>query len=136
MSLVYLADGREIRVEVPGFSDMGTIEFEGRTMTVERLAPPYEFLGYGEVVHVKLKGKLWGFVLRPEEYRHHVARLYLDNSYDPIRILLDTDTREWREMTNEESALERRAWEAEMKDMAHIEREWRDYRNAGLGNAG
>jgi hypothetical protein len=135
MSLIYLADGREIRAETP-FAESGPIHFEGRTMTVERFAPPYEFLGYGELVRVKLKGKLWGFILRPEEYRHHVARLYLDNISDPILILLDADTREWREMTDEESALERRAWEADMKDMTQIEREWRNYRNEGLGTAG
>ncbi|SRR5258706_2251738 len=148
MSLVYLADGREIRVEVQRHGDGGTIEFEGRTITVERLARPYEFLGYGELVPIKLRsGRTWGAVLQPQEYEHHVAtidigesELKLIRAHNPgdiitsgestaITALYEQETGQWREMTDQEYEKERRAWSEDMKDMQQIRQEWREYRD-------
>ena len=39
-------------------------------------------------------------------------------------------------MTELELERERRAWESDEKDIAQIKREWRDYRNEGLGERG
>ena len=39
-------------------------------------------------------------------------------------------------MTDEEYEKERRAADAEAKDMAQIQREWREYRDEGLGERG
>ena len=120
-NLVYLADGREIRAEVQRHYDGGTVDVDGHTITVERLERPYEFLGYGELVRIKLKsGKTWGAVLQPQEYQHHVATVDVGESEleltrahhpgdvitssksTPIMAVYDQTTKQWREMTDEE----------------------------------
>jgi hypothetical protein len=120
-NLVYLADGREIRAEVQRHYNSGTIDVDGHAIIVERLARPYEFLGYGELVPIKLKsGETWGAVLQPQEYQHHVATVDVGESeleqvraHNPgdvitsgkstyIMVVYDQATRQWREMTDEE----------------------------------
>lgn len=60
----------------------------------------------------------------------------VDDGQEQVYIVRDQSTGTWREMTEEEEAQERRAWENDQKDMAQIAREWRDYRNEGLGERG
>src|SRR5260370_39029041 len=107
-SLIYLANGQEIRAEVKRKFDEWTVAIDGRTFTVERLAAPYAFLGYGELLLIQLQnGKTFGVVLQPDEYRHHVARLYLVESIDATICLLDKEPEAWRDMTDAEYERER-----------------------------
>src|SRR5260370_7009167 len=121
INLVVLGEGREIRGEVERHYDGGTVDVDGHTITVERLARPYEFLGYGELVRIKLKsGKTWGAVLQLQEYQQHVATVNIGESeleltrvHHPgdvitsskstlIMGVYDQTTKQWREMTEEE----------------------------------
>ena len=103
-SLVFLADGREIRAEVERVFDSGTIKFEGKTIRVEKLAEPYDLLGYGEVVVIQREKSMpLGAILRPEEYRKGVASIGLDNSSIPLICQRD-QAGQWRELTAEEYA--------------------------------
>jgi len=46
------------------------------SITVERLPPPYQYRGYGELVHIKLcNGTTLGAVLQPQEYEHRMANV-------------------------------------------------------------
>lgn len=121
-NIVYLADGREIRAEVQRIYDGGTVTFEGRTFTVERLPPPYQYRGYGELVIIKRRnGKMpLGAVLHPREYEHHIANIPVgvieteqarrqypgdiitERKSPSIMAMYDQATKEWREMTDEE----------------------------------
>lgn len=75
-NLVYLANGREITADVERSYESGTILVEGRTITVERLAPPYEYRGYGELLHIRLAdGTVFGTTLQPQEYERHFAMI-------------------------------------------------------------
>lgn len=120
MSLVYLADGREIRAEVESSHGIGTIQFEGRTISVEKLPAPYEYRGWGEVVHIRLKGHLWGFVLKLQEYTNHMAMVDIVKAEEEatrrrnpgdvvmssksvsLMVRYDQSLHQWREMTEEE----------------------------------
>lgn len=102
-SIVYLADGREIRAEVERFYDQGRIQFEGRTITVERLPAPYQYRGYGELVIIKRRGQgnmPQGAVLHLREYENHIANVPVEDG--KIMAKYDQTTKEWREMTDEE----------------------------------
>jgi hypothetical protein len=120
-SIVYLADGREIRAEVERFYDQGRIQFESRTITVERLPRPYDGRGYGELVIIKRPGKTpLGAVLHPHEYVNHIANVPVadieteqarrrypgdvitQSQSGSIMAMYDQTTKEWREMTDEE----------------------------------
>ena len=141
-SPVYLADGREIRASIQFPSDWeetGTIEWEGKIINVGPLAAPWEPLGYGEIIPVTLHdGKTHHTTFGPEEYHQHVASFWLslDQTGEQTMCLLDKTTGTWREFTEVEYQQEYRALEADHRDMAQIDREWREYRTQGLGKRG
>lgn len=140
MSPVYLATGEQVYVHINGISPddgSGHALIGEREINVAPLPTPWQGLGYGEVVTITLQsGKTIISVLTPEEYTRHTAYLFLDAGADATICLLDKSTGQWREMTGDEYDKERRAMEADMRDMAQIEREWREYRNEGLGERG
>jgi hypothetical protein len=156
-STIHLADGQEVKAPVNGFSPEDGSDYvliDGREIKVMPLPDLYRYLGYGEIVSITLQsGETVNTVLTPEEYRRHVAwvdvgairrasvRLsepgaIITESEERITAIFDQSSGTWREMTDEEYEKERRAWESDAKDMAQIEREWRSYRNEGLGNGG
>lgn len=104
-SIVFLADGRQIRANVERVYNSGTIELDGQTITVEKLAEPYEALGYGEVVVIQRgKGTIpHGAILRPDEYTQGSAHIAIDNSGNPLICQRD-QAGQWRELTAEEYA--------------------------------
>ncbi len=121
MNLVYLADGCEITADVQRSYASGTITVDGRTITVERLAPPYEFRGYGELLHIHLvDGTVFGTTLQPQEYERHFAMIDIgaielerqrrrypgDILTGPqeklIAVAYNEETKQWSEMTDEE----------------------------------
>lgn len=124
MNCVYLADGQEIRAEVTGHYKSGMVEYDGRTIPVERLAPPFEFAGYGELVPIKLQnGQTLEAVLQPHEYEYHIAtidvgerELRLVRIHNPgdvitsgksnlLTAVYDQSLRQWRERTDGEIQL-------------------------------
>lgn len=132
---VYLADGRKVIAEITG-EDQGTALVDGRVITVWRFVSPYEALGYGELVHgPQRNGGTFDAIWRPEEYECGFA-IASDGQGNLAFYLRDKVTGQWRELTEEEEAKERHAMKADERDMAQIEREWRAYRNEGLGSGG
>jgi len=151
---VYLADGRRIRADISDVAGQTpVIEYDHHTIPVAPLAPPYDTLGYGEIVSIALaSGRNWQAVLQPQEYQYHVASLdtpssetvrahnagdvITDGKDSTITAVYDQTIQAWREMTDAEYERERRAWDEDAKDMEHIRQEWHEYRNEGLGSAG
>src|SRR5437868_785524 len=119
-STIYLANGEQAQAEVNGVSledGSGYVFVHGREIKVGRLASPYEFLGYGEVLTIHLQtGKTFVAVLQPQEYEHHVANidigesdLALTRAHNPgdiitagestsITAVYVQETGQWREM--------------------------------------
>lgn len=156
-SPVYLANGEQARAAVNGIAEDGSgfVLVDGREVKVMPLPDLWRYLGYGEVVSITLQnGKVFNTVLQPQDYEHHVAwvdigesDLALIRAHHPgdiitsgestaIIAVYEQETGQWREMTDQEYEKERRAWEEDAKDMAQIKREWREYRNEGLGERG
>jgi hypothetical protein len=148
-STIYLKNGEQAQAAVNGISpedESGYVLVQGREVKVGPLPDTWRALGYGEIVPVILQnGETINTVLTPDEYQHHVAwvdvgairsaavRLsepgaIIAESEDRITAIFDQSGGAWREMTDEEYEKERRAWEADMKDMQQIEQEWREYR--------
>jgi hypothetical protein len=100
-NIVYLADGRQIRAHVERIYDQGRIQFEGRTITVERLPRPNDSLGYGELVLIRRIAQIMplGAVLQPREYENHLATVLVEGG--KILAKYDQATKEWRELTDE-----------------------------------
>lgn len=156
-STIYLANGEEAHANVNGISledGSGYVMVHGREIKVAPLPDTWQALGYGEIVTITLQsGETIHVVLTPDEYQHHVAwvdvgaikrasvRLsepgaIVTESDEQITAIFDQGRGAWREMTGQEYEQERRAQEADSKDMAQIQREWREYRNEGLGERG
>lgn len=130
--LVYLADGQELQTEVTlADNEHGTIELAGSTIPVDRLAEPYSFLGYGQLVEIAVQtGEPFSTTLQPEEYHNHYAYIQVSET-EFISALYDSQAGLWRELTDAEYAQDRKAREADERDMQHIAKEWHDYAHAG-----
>ncbi len=139
-STVYLADGEQARANVNGIDPSdgsGYVMVHRREVKVRPLPDTWSALGYGEIVSITLQtGEVIEAVLSPEEYLNHIAYLYPNVQVDATICLLDEGLGAWREMTEQEYEKERRAREDDAKDMAQIKREWREYRDEGLGERG
>jgi hypothetical protein len=139
-SVIYLANGEQVRANVNGISPVdgsGYVMVHRREVKVGPLPDTWSALGYGEIIPITLQGGLViEAVLPPEDYINHVTYLYRDTQIDATICLLDEDLGAWREMTDQEYEKERRAWEADGKDMSQIKREWHEYRDEGLGGRG
>jgi hypothetical protein len=139
-STIYLANGEQVDTQVNGISPedgSGYVLVHGREVKVGPLPDTWSALGYGEIVSITLQtGEVIEAVLSPEEYLKHVAYLYRNVQIDATICLLDERSGAWREMTDQEYEKDRRTWEADEKDSAQIKREWREYRNEGLGERG
>ncbi len=134
-STIYLANGEQARASVNGIEPSdgsGYVFLHDRQVKVGPLPGTWSALGYGEIVSITLQtGEVIEAVLLPEEYLHHVAYLYRNESIEATICLRDAGLGAWREMTDQEYEKERRAWSADMKDMEQLKREWREYRNQG-----
>ena len=140
-SMIYLADGQQGYANVNGISPdngSGYVMVNMREIKVAPLPDHWSALGYGEIVPVALQsGQTSNAVFTPDAYINHVAYLYRDpDSIEATICVYDQGSGHWREMTDAEYEQERRAWEADGKDMAQIQREWREYRNESLGERG
>ena len=129
-SQVYLSDGRDLYAEIVlQDGETGAITLEDQEIRIGSLAAPYEFLGYGELVAVTLQnGDQVQKTLQPQEYQNHYAYIALSDIDTRTAIYIDG---QWRELTPKEYEQDERALEADMRDMARIDREWREYRQAG-----
>jgi hypothetical protein len=134
-STIHLADGQEVSAAVNGISPedgSGYVLIDGREIKVMPLHTPWPF-DWAEVVTIRRNdGSTFEIALDPLQLSEKV--LIIDQGDEEVHILFDAGI--WREMTEEELEQERRAWSADMKDMEQIKREWRDYRNEGLGERG
>ncbi len=134
-STVHLANGEQVRRNINGISPengSGYVLVHDRDIKVMPLPSPWYF-DWAEVLTVKRNdGSTFEIVLDPIQLSEKTA--IIDRGEETIYLLCDAST--WREMSEEELARERRAWEADAKDSAQIKREWRDYRNEGLGERG
>ncbi len=139
-STIYLANGEQVRANVNGIDPSdgsGYVMVHRREVKVKPLPDTWSALGYGEIVSITLQtGVVIEAVLSPEEYLNHIAYLYPTAQVDATICLLDSGSNAWREMTDQEYEKERHAWEDDAKDMAQIKREWREYRDEGLGERG
>ncbi len=157
-STIYLANGEQAVANVNGISPedgSGYVLVHGREVKVMPLPDVFRYLGYGEVVSITLQnGRVFNTVLQPQEYEHHVAwvdigesDLALVRAHNPgdvitggesaaITAIYEQATGQWREMSDQEYEKERGAWSEDMADMGQIKREWREYRNEGLGERG
>lgn len=141
ISTIYLANGKQVRAPINGISleDLSAYDLiHVREVKVGPLPDMWSALGYGEIVPITLQsGETISAVLSPDDYLKHVAYLYRDNdSIEATICVFDQSSGSWREMTDQEYEQERRAWEADGKDMAQIQQEWRAYRNEGVGERG
>ncbi|HET8851702.1 MAG TPA: hypothetical protein VFN02_04190 [Ktedonobacteraceae bacterium] len=134
-STVHLANGEQVRRNVNGISPedgSGYVLVHDRDIKVMPEPSPWHF-DWAEVITIKRNdGRTFEIVLDPIQLSEKTA--IIDRGEETIYLLCDAST--WREMSEEELARERRAWEADEKDIAQIKREWREYRNEGLGERG
>jgi hypothetical protein len=132
---IFLADGREVWAKVTAEDgEHGIAVIDGRAITVWRFVAPWRGLGWGELVHGhSADGGEFDAIWLPEEYKCGVARAYAHDGAEPSIYVRDKQTGQWREMTGEEYEQERRAWDADQRDMEKIRGEWQAYRNEGLG---
>jgi hypothetical protein len=74
---IYLADGREVRADVSlGLGGRGMVIVDDQEIKVARLAAPYQYRDYGEVVNVTLQdGRVVATTLRAYEYENHMAQI-------------------------------------------------------------
>ncbi len=132
---IYLANGEQARANVNGISladGSGHAMVHLREIRVMPLPSPW----YGEWAEVitimRPDGSAFETVLNPIQLQDQTA--IIDHGEETLYLLCDQGS--WREMTGQELERERRAWEEDMKDLAQIAREWREYRNEGLGERG
>jgi hypothetical protein len=134
-SVIHLVDSQEVEASVNGISPQdgsGYVMIHGREIKVKPLPVPWSW-EWSEVITVKRNdGSTFETVLDPLQLSEKAT--IVEQGEDEVHLLFDAGT--WREMTEQELEQERRAWDADMKDMAQIDREWREYRNEGLGNGG
>ncbi len=139
-STVYLTNGEQVQANVNGINPSdgtGYVMVHGREVKVGPLPDVWRSLGYGEIVTITLQtGEVIKAVLSPEDYLKHVAYIYRNENIEPTICVFDESRNAWREMREQEYEKERRAWSEDMKDQAQIKREWREYRNEGLGERG
>jgi hypothetical protein len=134
-SLINLANGEQALADVNGISltdGSGYVMIHGREIKVMPLSMPWPN-DWSEVLTIKRNdGSTFETVLNPLQLSEKTA--IIDQGDEEVHILFDSGV--WREMTEQELEKERRAWESDAKDMAQIQREWREYRNEGLGERG
>ena len=134
-STVHLMNGEQISAAVNGISPedgSGYVLVHGRDIKVMPLPSPWHF-DWAEVITIKRNdGSTFEIILDPIQLNEKTA--IIDRGEETIYLLCDAGS--WREMSEEELARERRAREADEKDIAQIKREWREYRNEGLGERG
>lgn len=133
-STIYLANGEQVSAHVNGISledGSGYVMVHGREIKVAPLPDIWSALGEGEIVTITLQsGETINTVLSPDDYQKHVAYLYRSEDSEATICVFDVASGAWREMTDQEYEQERRAWSEDMKDMAQIKREWREYRDS------
>ena len=136
-STIYLANGEQASAHVNGISfenGSGSVFVQGRDIKVMPLPSPWSF-AWSEVVTVKRNdGSPFEIAQDPIQVSEKTA--IIDRGEETTLYFLRDPAGAWREMTEQELERERRAWEADEKDMAQIRRAWRAYRNEGLGERG
>ncbi len=134
-STIYLANGEQVVANINGISPedgSGYVMVHGREIKVMPLPAPWSF-DWSEVITIKRNdGSTFEIALDPIQIGDKTA--VIDRRNETIHLLLDAGV--WREMTEQELEQEHRAWSEDMKDQAQIKREWREYRNEGLGERG
>ena len=134
-SVIYLANGEQVSANVNGISQTdgsGYVFVHDREIKMMPLPAPWSFC-WAEVITVKRNdGSTFETTLTPIQIDEKTA--IIDQGDETVYILLDAGV--WREMTEQELEQEHRAWSADMADQEQIKREWRSYRNEGLGERG
>ncbi len=76
-SLVYLGNGHSLHTTVTlGLAGTGWVVVNGQEVVVARLASPYQYRDYGELVRITLlDGREVASTLRPYEYENHMAQV-------------------------------------------------------------
>jgi hypothetical protein len=135
VSTIHLANGEQVEANVNGIEPSdgsGYVMVHGREIKVMPLQQPWTD-HWAEVLTIKRNdGSTFEIALDPLQLSEKV--LIIDQGDEEVHLLCDAGT--WREMTDQEYEQERRAWEADAKDMQQIRQEWRAYRDEGLGERG
>ena len=134
-STIHLANGEQVLANVNGISPKdgsGYVMVHRREVKVMPLPTPWSF-DWAEMITVtRNNGSTFETVLDPIQLSEKTA--IIDRGEETVYLLCEASA--WREMTEQELERERRAWSEDAKDIAQIKREWREYRNEGLGERG
>lgn len=137
LSTIYMTDGSTVQAEVNGISlEDGsgyTLLPTMREIKVRPLSEPYAHCYAEETIVKRNDGSSFGIGLSPSQRLEIYGTIFFHRTGE-IYILHDGNA--WREMTDSELDKWRKALDADQNDMAQIDREWREYRNEGLGERG